>query len=137
MKMDDKQFEDLIQEMADFSAEYTAEEQTSKEEEARQRAEFHETLGRVRDMLSSKAFQRKCKEQAKKYGVSEKHIKNVYAAKVLNKIGLTGTALLEVMAEAFNYLVRFVSYVLQRIMDLAVSVLCKLVNILTFRKEVA
>lgn len=128
----DNNFENMIDEMADFTAETL-----SKEEETKQRMELRGTLSRVADMLRSKSFSRKCKDQAKKYGVSEKHIKNMYAANLLDKLGAGINVTAELIGEAFNYLVRFIGYVLQRVMDIAVSVIHKVVNVVTFRREVA
>lgn len=128
--MTNKQFEKMMDEMIEFTAE-----NISEEEEMRQKKSIEETLKKISTMLSSKGFERKCKEQAKKYGVNEKYIKNTYAGTILNKIGEVTGNIIEFVGEAFCYLVRLVSYVLQKIMDFAVSALSKLVNILTSTNE--
>lgn len=128
--MTNKQFEKMMDEMIEFTAE-----NISEEEEMRQKKSIEETLKKISTMLSSKGFERKCKEQAKKYNVSERVVKNIYSRKILNKIGEVTGNIIEFVGEAFCYLVRLVSYVLQRIMDFAVSALSKLVNILTSTNE--
>lgn len=129
--INDKEMEKMIGEMADFTAE-----ELSKEQENKERVKIKETLSKLNSMLSSKAFARKCKAQAKKYGVSEKMVKNVYASKILDSIGENTSVVIETLGEAFNYLVRLIAYVLQKVMDFAISALVKLVNIITFRKPV-
>lgn len=129
--MDDKSVEEMIDSMADFTAE-----QMSKSDEFKERVKLKDTLRKLNTMLGSKAFERKCKEQGKKYGVSSRFIKNAYATKILDSIGEGSNVTIETIGEAFNYLVRLVSYVLQKVMDFAVSALKKLVNILTIRKPI-
>lgn len=129
--MDDKTVEEMIDSMADFTAE-----QMSKSDEFKERVKLKDTLRKLNTMLGSKAFERKCKEQGKKYGVSSRFIKNAYATKILDSIGEGSNVTIETIGEAFNYLVRLVSYALQKVMDFAVSALKKLVNILTIRKPI-
>lgn len=129
--MTEPDFEQLIGDMADFAAETLSAEQEEKE-----RARLTDTIRKVSEMLRGKSFSKKCKEQAKSYGVNERMIKNVYASSVLNAIGETTGVVLEIVGEAFNYLTRFISFVLQRVMDFTVSLLTKIVNVITFRKEV-
>lgn len=128
--MTEQQMEQLMDEMADFTAE-----QLSKEEEIVQKAKLSETLKKVIFMLRSKDFTRKCKEDAKKYGVNEAFVKNAYASRILNNIGEGTSIVITGIGEAFNYLVRLLSFVLQKIMDFAVSAIVKLVNFVTLRKE--
>lgn len=129
--MTEQNFEQLIGDMADFTAETL-----SKEQEEKEKVKLADTIKRVSEMLRGKSFSRKCKEQAKAYGVNEKIIKNSYALSILNAIGNTTGVVLEIVGEAFNYLVRFIAFVLQRIMDFTVGILTKIVNAITFRKEV-
>lgn len=129
--MDDKAVEEMIDSMADFTAE-----EMSKSDEFKERVKLKDTLRKLNTMLGSKAFERKCKEQGKKYGVSSRFIKNAYATKILDSIGEGSNVTIETIGEAFNYLVRLVSYALQKVMDFAVSALKKLVNILTIRKPI-
>lgn len=129
--MNDKAIEEIIDNMAEFTAE-----EISKSDEAREKIKLSETLNKFNSMLRSRAFERKCKEQGKKYGVSSKFIKNAYATKILNSVGEGAGVSIETIGEAFNYLIRFVSYLIQKVMDIAVSVLTKLVNIITLRKPV-
>lgn len=125
----DTEFEELIGDMADF----TAETLTSEQEE---KAKLTDTIEKVSQMLKSKDFTRKCKEKAKEYGINEKVVKNAYACNILNAIGKTTGVVLEIVGEAFNYLVRLLAFVLQRVMDFTVDILTKIVNAITFRKEV-
>lgn len=129
--MDEKILEEVIDNMADFTAE-----EMSKSDEYKERLKLKDTLKKLNSMLGSKAFERKCKEQGKKYGVNSKFIKNVYATKILDAIGENSGVVIETIGEAFNYLVRFISYALQKVMDFAVSALTTLINIITFRKPV-
>lgn len=129
--MNDKQFEDIMEEMVDFTAE-----SISNEDESKKKIALKGTLSRIRDVLKSKSFNRKCKEKAKMYDVNDKLIKNAYALGILNKIGETTGLLIEVTGEAFNYLIRLISFVIQKVMDIAVSSVTSLVNILTCRKVV-
>lgn len=129
--MTEQNFEQLIGDMADFTAETL-----SAEQEERERARLTDTIKKVSEMLRGKSFSRKCKEQAKAYGVNERMIKNVYASSILNAIGETTGVALEIVGEAFNYLTRFISYILQKVMDFTIGLLTKIVNVITFRKEV-
>lgn len=127
----DKQFENMMNEMVDFTAETLSEEEVVK-----RKLKLKDTLYRFKDMLSSSEFKRKCKAQSKKYGVNDKLIKNMYAQNILNTIGESIGVVIEVVGEAFDYLVRFIGYIIQRVMDVTVSILTKLVNAVTFRKSV-
>lgn len=129
--MGEKQMEQMIEEMADFTAETL-----SAEQEKKQRVKLCDTLKKFNSMLGSRNFTRKCKDKAKQYGVNEKFIKNAYAMKILNAIGESTGTVLETVGEAFNYLIRLIGYAIQKVMDITVSALTKLVNIVTFRKEV-
>lgn len=129
--MNEQQFEHIMSEMADFTAETL-----SREEAHKRKLELRETLIKFKNMLKGSEFRRKCKAQAKQYGVPESMVRNVYARNLLDKIGGTAGVMIEVVGEVFNYLVRLVSYVIQKIMDIAVSALTTLVNIVTFRKPI-
>lgn len=128
------EFEELIGDMADFTAETLAKEKS--QEVQKEKAKLTDTMQEVSKMLRSKDFTRKCKEKAKCYGVSEKAIKNIYACNILNTIGNTTGVVLEIVGEAFNYLVRLISFAIQRAVDFTLDVLTKIVNAITFRKEV-
>jgi hypothetical protein len=132
MAMTEKDMETMIGDMADFTAE-----QLSKEEEAKKKLEMTHVLTRFRDMLRGKEFARKCKEDSKKYGVNPSIIKNMYASQLMDKIADTTGVVVEIVGEAFTYLLRLITYVLSKIADISVSALTKLVNIVMFRKVVA
>ena len=129
--MTDLEMENMMYDMADFTAETL-----SKEETYEKKIELKSSLERFVQMLRSKSFARKCKNESKKYGVNEKFIKNIYAQKILNNLADGTGMVIETFGEAFNYLLRFVSYIIQRAVDITVSALVKLVNLVTIRKGV-
>ena len=127
----DKQFEEMMNEMIDFTAETLSEKEVME-----QKLKLRDTLVKFKLMLSSSEFQRKCKDQSNKYNINDKLIKNMYAQNILNTIGESIGIVIEVVGEAFDYLVRFIGYILQKVMDITVAVLTKIVNVVTFRKTV-
>ena len=129
--MTDLEMEKMMNNMADFTAETL-----SKEGAYEKKIELKNSLDRFIQMIRSKSFARKCKNESKKYGVNEKFIKNLYAQKILNNLADGTGMVIKTFGYAFNYLVRFVSYIIQRIVDFAVCALVELVNLVTIRKGV-
>lgn len=125
------EMEKMMESMTDYTAEKLSEEESNKK-----KIELKSTLKRFNDMLHSRNFARKCKREAKVYGVNEKFIRNLYAQKILNGLADGVGMATETFGEAFNYLIRFISYVLQGVADFTVSSLNKVINVITIRKEV-
>lgn len=128
--MTETQFDKLMEEMIDFTAETVA-----KEDAETEKLSLMRSLEKISNMLASKEFHRKCKEQAKVYDVKPSFIKNLYAIKIINAIGDSIGITIRFIGDVFNYLVRLVAHVLQNIMNFAVSALTKLVNIITSANE--
>lgn len=124
-----KGFEDMFDRMVEKQGEFDG----KQYDEDGTRASAESVLERLNEHIKSKEFTKMVKFQSRKTGVNKRIIKNVYAANMLDRVGTTFGLTIEITGNAMKLLVNFIGYLLSNIVNIAVGVLVRIVNVLTFK----
>lgn len=128
-----KEMNDMFEKMLDEQAKQLAKEKAegNGEEEAETKRSFRETLVGFKDYITSARFKFKCFDESRKIGCSYKIVRNHYVHTVLEKIADVLGLTISISSEILLYAVEFINKLICSVVNLAVSICKKIIQIFT------
>lgn len=122
-------FEANMDEILEEQCKMMAEEKNSNTED--DKSSILEKLKDFQRYIRSHAFDKQCKDKAKKYGLKKDIVKNVTVRKVLGTIADCLHVTLEIVGDIVKFACNFISYIIKNISKFCIKCLHKVVDVIT------
>jgi hypothetical protein len=126
-----KRESDLFDQMLEEQAKALAKEKNEGAEESTAKRSVRDTLANFREYITSFRFKMKCYNESKKYGCDYKVVRNAYVSNILGKIADILNLTISITSEAILYAVDFIGRLIDGVVNLAVTVCKKIIQLFT------